>query len=288
MDTREHPFDLTVESTPVRGILHRPPAGSRRGPSGVILLHGWSGCRLGPHRMFVKAARALSADGLTCLRFDFRGRGESGGEATATTIAGMTRDAEHAVAALRAEGLERITLLGICSGGKVAIGAATACPSVTRLVLWSGEAMGNLRGAATGRRKTRDALKQYARKAMRPATWGKVIRGHVHTDLVRKAVLDHETPSDAETVQEAEILSAFRRFRGDVLFVYGGNDPATREAADGYRRFCAENGIAHAFHAIAEANHSFYSLAWEHEVIEHTRAWLRDESDRPPGGREQA
>ena len=69
------------------GVLHLPE--TRVGETGVVFLHGWSGCRLGPHRMFVTCARRLCATGVPCLRFDFGGRGDSEGEWDTADIAQM-------------------------------------------------------------------------------------------------------------------------------------------------------------------------------------------------------
>ena len=53
------------------------PEGGRRLPATVVTLHGWGGYRIGPHRMIVKLCRALADAGISSLRFDFRGRGDS-------------------------------------------------------------------------------------------------------------------------------------------------------------------------------------------------------------------
>jgi pimeloyl-ACP methyl ester carboxylesterase len=283
--------DITTfasDGATVRGILHRPPGAVPDTAPGMVFLHGWSGCRLGPHRMFVTAARMLCADGIPCLRFDFRGRGESDGQTRAGTIRSMTDDACRAVDHLERElGTRPVLLLGICSGGKVAVAAAARDPRVQGLVLWSAEAMGDLRSRATDTRKSAFALRTYARKLVRPETWRKIFAGRVNVGLVHRAVLRHEGPDAEETRRESGILRTFRAFEGEILFVYGGNDPDTRLSAAGYRRFCADAGIRAEFHEIPEANHSFYSLTWEAEVIERTRQWLRQRTfaaDTAPGG----
>jgi acetyl esterase/lipase len=175
---------------------------------------------------------------------------------------------------LSREHLASLTLLGICSGGKVAIGTAIAEPSVAQLVLWSAEALSPLRAAATETRKTLHALGQYAAKALRAETWRKLVSGGADLRLVRKAVMEHETPDRTELDREADILAAFHDYTGSVLFIYGTNDPETKDAARRYEDFCRAARIPHTFHEIEGANHSFYSLNWEKQVITHTRQWL--------------
>ena len=76
------------------GVLSEPE-GDPRG-AGIVFLHGWTGYRIGPHRIFVEAARRLAAVGYHSLRFDFRGRGDSDGEHGTTTLDQMIDDARAA------------------------------------------------------------------------------------------------------------------------------------------------------------------------------------------------
>ena len=115
---------ITFESDGRRlvGVLE-VPEGEPRGA--VVIVHGWGGCRIGPHRILVQVARDLAASGLAALRFDISGRGDSQGEPLATDLDMMIADVRGAVAWLR----ERtpgvpVGLLGMCSGGNVALASA--------------------------------------------------------------------------------------------------------------------------------------------------------------------
>ncbi|MFZ4394829.1 MAG: alpha/beta fold hydrolase [Kiritimatiellia bacterium] len=270
----------------LRGVLHSPsPSSQRRGR--IVFLHGWSGDRTGPHRMFVQAARMLASLGFTSLRFDFRGRGDSDGITDQeATISSMTADTRAAIAWLQAEVPDGgpIILLAICSGCKVAISAASGEPSVARLVLWSAEAMGALRPAAAGTRKRLDTLRAYARKLLLADTWIRILRGHVRAGMVGKALAQTEVRSPEEAHAEDETLRAFRRFPGDMLFVFGGSDPAAAGASQAYARYCRKHGLTHTCHTVPHAGHSYYGLAWEQEVLQVTQAWLEDGRPRPRAG----
>ena len=268
----EKPVSFNNGGEALRGVLHAPePANG----VGVVFLHGWGGNRHGPHRMFVTTARQLAARGCHCLRFDFRGRGESDGRIDNATIRAMIADARCAVDFLLSQTPVRaVILLGICSAGKVAIGEASEDPRITGLALWSAEAMGYLRGGDAKTQKSLYALGLYLRKLANPATWLKIVTGRVNTRMVRKAVLVDEAPDQAEARDESAMLDRFKAYKGRILFIYGGNDPETRIAAGKYTGFTARHGIPNEFHEIAGANHSFYSLEWERQVVELTLAWF--------------
>lgn len=271
----EQPVSIESGETVIRGILHVPDRPQRQGGTVVVFLHGWSGCRLGPHRMFVKTARELADAGYPCLRFDFRGRGESEGGTDRATIDTMVTDTHRAVAFIadRAQ-TDSVVLLGICSGGKVAVAAAAAEPRITGLALWSAEPLGPLKDPHVKTGKSLSALKTYAAKAMQLDTWRRLLTGRVNVSLVKKAVLDHETTDRDEQARETALLEPFRSFAGRTCFIYGSRDPVTATAAHNYAAFCRNHGIPHEFHDIRDANHSFYALTWEREVIDLTRAWL--------------
>jgi len=271
---QEIPVSFSGSAGTVHAVLHRPAAEAGNGTA-VLFLHGWSGDRTGPHRMFVKLARSLAEIGYLSLRVDFCGRGDSDGDTASASIESMVADAGRAVAFLREQPqCRQVVLLGICSGGKVAIATAALHPGTPGLILWSAEPMGHLRSTAAGRNKARYALGQYLRKLTKAETWRKIFTLSVNVRQVNKTLFRPEMRSADEARQEDKWLDRFRTFSGKVLFVYGTNDPETRMASQNYRAFCERYGIPHEFQPIEGANHSFYSLAWERQVMAATTAWL--------------
>ncbi|MBN2302034.1 MAG: alpha/beta fold hydrolase [Lentisphaerae bacterium] len=271
----EQPIAFAVENAMIRGILHLPALESPSTRTSILFLHGWSGCRIGPHRMFVKTARRMCEAGYACLRFDFRGRGESDGETKDGSIQNMISDTTCAIDYMRKQTPDnKILLLGICSGCKVAIGAAVRSSAPSALVLWSPEPMGWLRNSSLNRQKSAFALRQYLRKLMHPATWRKILTCRVNTRLVGKALFQHESASALEIRAESELLSQFQTFGGKILCMYGTNDPDTAISMPGYADFCSKHGIPHNHHLVQDASHSYYSLAFEDEVISITEQWI--------------
>jgi len=124
------------EGCRVYGILGTPDG--ERPKAGVVVVHGWSGCRMGPHQILVKLCRHLNAEGYATLRFDLRGRGESEGETAKANLDGMIADAAAAIEYMRNDNqLERVSIVGICSGGNVALGQGRSSGSPSPL--WLGQ-----------------------------------------------------------------------------------------------------------------------------------------------------
>lgn len=255
--------------------LHQTPHTTPR--AGVLFLHGWSGDRTGPHRLFTQFSRSLIALGYHTLRFDFYGRGLSQGDAGEASIARMVSDGQAALNELRQELPPHtpLSIVAICSGCKVALTLAANNPEIARLTLWSPESMGNLRSARTGMRKTRQNLITYAVKLTRLETWRKLFRGQIQTDMVAKALTRHETRTPAEAQWEDQVLKKLRTFRNPIDCIFGSSDPDAAGSRQAYTKFFRQNHIPATFHTIEHAGHSFYGSEWSAELFEHSLAPLR-------------
>lgn len=259
-------FAALASRPTVRAVFDSPATAPR---GGVLFLHGWSGDRTGPHRLFTRFARQLAERGCLCARPDFTGRGLSDGESADASIARMTDNAQDALDELRSRlppGAP-VAVVAICSGCKVAMALASKNPDIAKLLLWSAESMGSLRSSATGLLKTLSALATYGRKLARPETWKKILSGKVQTGLVTKALVKHETRSAEEAAWEDAALNVFRAYRNPILFVFGGSDPDASGSSRAYADFCRKNGIPYEQHTIPHAGHSYYGEAWTQELF---------------------
>ncbi len=263
---------------------------SNRHPTGVIFLHGWSGYRVGPHGMFVHAAREFAREGISSLRFDFRGRGDSDGDLGDASLISMVEDVRAAADYLTAQSpVEKILLLGICSGAEVAFGAATIHPAIAGLILWSAPifwaeaAPQDVDVAKIEAQKKKQYAHEYTRKLLDPATWKKLVGGKLQVGMIARVLFGKRKSSlqvkAAVTPQEfrTRAIAKFSEFSGSVLGIYGTNDPTTSGALGWYQGLCGENAIPYAHHLVNGANHSYYSLAWESEVINRTLEWIQCE-----------
>ncbi len=271
----------------VLGVLHTPDGPPR--PGALVFLHGWAGYRIGPHQMFTKAARMAAEMGFEALRFDFRGRGDSQGDAAATTLSTMIEDAKRAVEVVCEEtGVERVALIGDCSGSEVAIGAATLDERIDSLVLWSAPIVAGDRAQADAA-KRRSIYATYVAKLFRRDTWSKLAGGRLQPGMILRAITRGGKGAGEEGVASDREIDWYRRFvdfAGEVLFIYGGNDPTTQSALEHYGELSRVAGRDLNQHVIQGANHAFYSLGWEREVMQVSLDWLA--SRYPPGATEGA
>lgn len=110
---------------------------AHRAATGFILLNAGVISRVGPQRLNVTLARALAQLGYPALRFDLAGLGESraaGG--TASFEAQAVADVREAIELLSREAsVERVVLVGLCSGADNAYAAALADARVHGVVL---------------------------------------------------------------------------------------------------------------------------------------------------------
>jgi dienelactone hydrolase len=272
------PMVISSAGRRLQGLLEGP----REPRAGVVLVHGWGGCRIGPHRILVAAARRLAEDGLAALRFDLTGRGESEGDPMTVDLDTMIADVQAAVRALRERlpGGAPVAVLGMCSGGNVGLGAAALMGDADATVCWSTYPYQEQRAGSSDLRRTGHFLKVYARRLLRLSTWKKLLRGRVHLGGVKKTLVGHyEKGEDSERNRQTarqDILGPLSRYERPVLFLFGSNDPEAVDARAAFADFFRRAGRTVQMQSIEGANHNFYSLKWKREVIEATAQWLRE------------
>lgn len=262
----------------VNGVLYLPV--EKEIQRCVLLLHGWSGYRIGPGQLLSETARELARNGFAAYSFDFRGRGESELDVSQASLNSMIRDASRAAAILREQfGWEKFTLLGLCSGGEVAIGASLSHTRIDSLALWSAPVFSGAFDLARQARRSKNALQKYARKIFLPETWAKLFGGNLNWKIIMRALSGGRSNEDAAVEDKApdtqSQMKAFEAFAGKLLFIYGGNDPETPPSREFYQEFITRTQMPAAFHEIEGANHNYYSVEWKREVIEITVNWLK-------------
>ena len=275
----ERPVGFQSGQHALLGILGRPSR-PEPGGRGVVLIHGWGGYRIGPHRILVHTARRLMREGCHTLRFDLRGRGDSEGDAEKASLDDMIEDTLAATDFLLAETrAKRVALLGICSGSNVAIGAATLRPdALGELVLWSVLPFQPERKARQRRRRALYYAGGYLRKALRPGTWKRLFRGEVNVRMVGRAIAGEKRPSAGQrNLRDSarDIMAAFEEFQGRALFITGTKDPEGMEGRELFNELHRAGKLNAEFHLVEGATHSFYAQAHEKAVIERTVTWLK-------------
>jgi fermentation-respiration switch protein FrsA (DUF1100 family) len=237
----------------LRGTLHLPDGLDKKCP-GLVIVHGYGGEKVGPHRVFVKLARRLvAANKQAVLRFDMRGCGESPGDFEAMTLDTQVEDAMAAFAYLRghtAVDPDRMALLGSGLGGCV----VTLCaPSLAprALLLWS---------PALHPREVLDSI------------WQAEIGGEVSWV---DGKLDHNGLVVGwefyQSLAEAEPLQALTAYPGPVLVIHGTQDESVPVANGEAAANATPQGT---LFLIEDADHSYNSGLWESALIDKTVEWM--------------
>jgi len=271
----ETPVTFSSGQETLFGTLHRVADDPRL----VLMLHGWGGQRVGPQGLLVRISRALAEAGVNSFRFDFRGRGDSTGPPSATTLDDMISDALAAMDFLsREHGARAFRFAGLCSGGNVALGAASLRPeSVDRIVAGSLLPFMEQKKASSRGRHVARILGQYAKKALRPGTWVRLLRGEVHVKESGRVLVANPEGDAAERERkrsQRDILADLTAYRGSLHLIYGTQDPDYPSSFAAYEAFCRAHHIPLEIHLVQGSNHNFYSVAWSAEVVEQARRWL--------------
>ena len=279
------------------------PASAALADLGVVIIVGGPQYRAGSHRQYVQLARSLALQGVTAMRFDARGMGDSSG--AQRSMEEIDADVGAALDALQASrpGLRRVVLWGLCGG------------ATTALLYWRRTHDQRVQGMVLVNPWVRSAeslarthLKHYYLKRLgERAFWAKLFSGRVagkavadllrNLRLARKAapaqpaaavhaagrpVLDssqvaHE--KDQRPLQQ-RMAQAWQHFPGPKLLVLSGNDYTAKEfieTADSealWRANLAQPGVAR--FDVKDADHTFSSPSARSAVEQRTLSWLME------------
>ena len=251
----------------------------------VLLVPGWSGTRAGPAEILVFIASALARAGWLAVRFDLPGRGDAGGAFGACDLDQMIDCAARLLLGAQASSLPPVAgrmpalpayLLGLCSGGNVALGTASKQEfrdQALGVIALSTLPFQPARSKQFERRRRWKNVKQYLARALAPSTWLRLLKGEINLRRVKQNVTASEKPGagernlkDSRRDIERELLS----WKGRALFVWGGGDEEAPLARAHFERLHAAGlgrpGHA-AFQSVAGANHNFYAQPWRQETV---------------------
>lgn len=249
---------------------------------GVVIVVGGPQYRIGSHRQFVLLARFLAQQGITTLRFDYRGMGDSGG--TVRDFNQIDSDLRAAVDALQItnQKLKRIILWGLCDAASAALFYAHKDPRITGLVLanpWvrtiAGEAQVYL-------------SHYYRTRVFNVSFWKKVLAGQfdffgsLSSFVVTLKNAVFKTSSEKigpELPLREKMHDAWARFAGRVLVLISGEDLTAKEftdmvaSSDEWRTLLDDSRVTR--HGLLKANHTFSREDWSNEVSIVTANWIK-------------
>jgi uncharacterized protein len=278
---RVKPISFQCQGHPLIGVLHEGAS-----DVGVVIVVGGPQTRVGSHRQFVKLAQALSAAGISTLRFDTRGMGDSHGDFPGFT--GLTEDINAAVNAFlnAAPNVKRVILWGLCDGASaILIGHDQFGPQVRGFVLvnpWVHAP--DVEGGGTSSVAAQVQVKHYyAKRIMSGDFWKKLLSGGMNPFRAAgefAATAKKATASSSSPVSDVPFIEAMRQgwFKSTVpaLVITAGDDLVAQEwlACGKTPAWAGARTAPTSTQHLAEANHTFSSQAWRAQVERWTVEWI--------------
>ena len=249
---------------------------------GVLIVVGGPQYRIGSHRQFVLLARFLAAEGVTVMRFDYRGMGDSTG--AARTFDDIGPDIAAAIDAMRAAcpQVVKVVVWGLCDGASAALTywQSTRDPRVAGMVLLNPWVRSDASLAKT------HIKHYYGRHFLEIEFWKRLLSGRVDVvNALRSLARNVRTAnaggerSDARNASfQDRMANGLRSFPGPVLVVLSGRDLTAKEFLEYLATNPAWNGaLARPDLSrcdVADADHTFSSVQGRREMEAQTLAWL--------------
>lgn len=273
------------------GLLHEPAGDDDPGAPGVLFIVGGPQIRTGSHRQFTLLARHIAGAGLPVMRFDCRGKGDSGG-----TFAEFDRIDDDIQAAIDRFSQERpqmksIVLWGLCDGASAALLYAHKDQRVGGLVFmnpWvrteAGEARAYLKHYYLQRITSRDFWKKLLSGGLDPVGSIRGIAAFAGKAL-SSAPTDRAVPVDkgdaiASLPLPEKLAASFALYDGPALLILSGNDLTAKEfedcigASPRWPELLAAPGVMR--RRLHDADHTFSRRSWRDQVAEWTLSWIRE------------
>jgi len=276
MDYQEIPLFFDCKGATLVGMLTRPDSVPR---VGVLIVVGGPQYRVGSHRQFVLLARALASAGIACMRFDYRGMGDSEGDPVRFDATGPDVGAAIETFAEKMPNLGTIVLWGLCDG-------AAACALARPDLRVGGMILVNpwVRTEATAAEAT--LRHYYAGRIFALAFWRKLAIGGVDfaqslTGLLR--TIRRAGVPDAAAAGTANLPGRFgralARHRGPVLVMLSGNDQTAEEFRLAVKKPGPLRSVMQDSRVtqvdIAGADHTLSTADWRDRASALTLDWLR-------------
>ena len=285
MTSTEHAIAFQVNGETLYGIVHAPQKASTT--KGILIVVGGPQTRVGSHRQFVLLARFLADEGIPAMRFDYRGMGDSQGDARNFEAIGP--DIRAALDAFQndLDDLKEITLWGLCDAASAAAFYGPTDPRVVSLILLNPWV------------RSEDGLAKaylkhyYVSRLLNPGLWRKIFKGKFNLveslrslfqNLITALGLAKPSPpleqSPETTAPLADrMFEKLKLFNGKILLILSGNDLTAAEFKDlekhsrQWHALLKQRRITQ--YELPFATHTFSRREWRDQVAIWTRDWLK-------------
>lgn len=276
---KESVLNFACKGSPLVGILAEPCTDVAT-DVGVIIIVGGPQYRAGSHRQFTLLARHLARNGTTVLRFDYRGMGDSPGDARDFLDVGADIDAAINALLTARPALKRVVMWGLCD----AASAALLYLESTGDQRVAGVALLNpwVRSAAS---LAQTHVKHYYWQRLRqPEFWRKLLKGGVGMQALRALGRNLRLASSAGRTETAarsfqdRMADGLRNFGGPALLILSGDDYTAKEflqhvGADANWRGLLESPAVTRID-LPDADHTFSHVASASAVEAATGRWI--------------
>lgn len=270
---KEQALTFTANNQELLAISHY---GSEKNSTGVLIVVGGPQYRVGSHRQFVQLSRSLASQGISSMRFDYTGMGDSCGEKK--DFDGICDDIKAATDAfLKAQShLKSIVIWGLCDAASAALIYAHQDERINGLVLlnpWlrSEQAMGKAM-----------VKYYYLQRLLSKSFWKKLLSGKVNVVASArdaKGFVKDSVVADKQSTANyrARMLTGLQAFNGKICLILSGEDLTAREFDEQTSKNIAWEKLGHStcqIHRLVDADHTFSSAQFKREVEDITAGFV--------------
>jgi len=258
------------------GIIHYPE--KKITDKALLIIVGGPQYRVGSHRQFLLLARFLAEQGITVMRFDYQGMGDSDGKIT--DFEHISSDIDSAVEILKQKtNCQEIILWGLCDAASAALFYSLQEQNkIAKLILlnpW----------VRTTEGEAKAIVKHYYLRRLRsPDFWKKLLKGGIKIKSsmqslqqnIQKIKKQDKVMIDLSLPEKMQ--KAVMAFNKPILFILSGEDLVADEFRDlikisaDWKMAMQNKGIE--VITIKEANHTFSKQSWRQNVEVLTKQFM--------------
>lgn len=273
---RAHIF--ACEGERLLGIATLPHATSE---VGVLIIVGGPQYRSGSHRQFTLLARQLAEENIASFRFDYRGMGDSEGEAR--TFEFIEQDIRAAINAFTtlAPVVKRVVLWGLCDAASAALMYGASDARVAGMVLLNPWVHSE---AAEAKARLH---RYYPARILDASFWAKVLRLKFNfraafAEFAGFLRLGAQSEHGGGQSYIQRMLHGLKIYHGEILILLSGHDDLTVQE---FSTLISNNpdwcNACQAPHlsslTLHGATHTFSSHEWRVQVGAWTSTWIRNQ-----------